>query len=83
MVTSTRTRRRAPAQYVAIGLPPDMVDKLMEQLDEEGAIPVRVEHDDEGAALVFFQLASWDTGAWLTSLAQRFGCGLAPCRAQA
>ena len=83
MVTSTRSRRRAPAQYVAIGLPPELVDKLMEQLDEEGAIPVRVEHDDEGAALVFFQLASWDSGAWLTSLAQRFGCGLAPCRTQA
>ena len=82
MVTQSRTRRRAPAQYVAIGLPPHLVDKLMEQLDEEGAIPVRVEHDDEGAALVVFQLASWDSGAWLTSLAQRFGCGLAPCRAQ-
>ena len=83
MVTQSRTRRRAPAQYVAIGLPPDLVDKLMEQLDEEGAIPVRIEHDDEGAALVVFQLAAWDTGAWLTSLAQRFGCGLAPCRVQA
>ena len=83
MVTSARSRRKAPAQFVAIGLPPDLVEKLMEQLDEEGAIPVRVEHDDEGAALVFFQLAAWDSGAWLTSLAQRFGCGLAPCRAQA
>jgi hypothetical protein len=78
-----RTRRRTPAQYVAIGLPPGLVDKLMERLDEEGAVPVRVEHDEEGSALVFFQLAAWDSGAWLTSLAQNFGCGLAPCRAPA
>jgi hypothetical protein len=80
MATYTRTRRRGPAQFVAIGLPPEMVGGLMDRLDEEGATPVRVEHDDEGTALVFFQLASWDSGSWLTSVAQQFGCGLAPCR---
>jgi hypothetical protein len=60
-----------------------MVDKLMERLDEEGAIPLRVEQDPEGTAQVFFQLASWDTGAWLKSLAPTLGCGLAPCRTPA
>jgi hypothetical protein len=60
-----------------------MVDALMERLDEEGATAVRVEHDDEGAVMVFFELASWDKGAWLRTVAQHFGCGLAPCRAPA
>ena len=83
MVSITKSRRRSPAQFVAIGLPPGMVDKLMERLDEEGATPTRVEHDEEGTALVFFELAAWDRGTWLTSLAQSFGCGLAPCRAPA
>ena len=79
MATPTRPRRRGAAQYIAIGLPPDMIDPLLEQLEEEGAVPLRVEHDtEEGSAQVVFQLGSWDSGAWLPTLSQRFGCALAP-----
>jgi hypothetical protein len=78
MVTATRSRRRASTQYVAMGLSPSMVDLLVEELEEEGAIPLRVENDDDGAALVFFQITGGDSGASLTRLSQRFGCGFAP-----
>jgi hypothetical protein len=80
MSVSTGVRRRAAPYYVAIGLPPDMVDTFLEELAEEGACPVHVEHDDEGTASVLFQLAPWDSGTWLTSASRRYGCGLAPAR---
>ena len=71
-------RRRATARYVAIGLRPDMLAAFTDQLEEEGALLLRVEHDDEGSALVIFQLAAGDGGPWLPALTQQWGCGLAP-----
>jgi hypothetical protein len=76
-VTLPRRRRSAPA-YVAIGLRPDAVSLFAEELEEEGAMLLRVQHDDEGSALVFFQLAAGDPGGWLPTLPRRWGCGLAP-----
>ncbi len=78
MVTPLRTKRRSAGQYVAIGLPPHGVTSFLEQLEEEGACQVRMDQDDEGSTLVFFDLAAWDSGDWLPTLSQRFGCGLAP-----
>ena len=78
MITPVRTKRRSAGQYVAIGLPPHEVAPFLEQLDEEGASQVRIEQDEEGSSLVFFELAAWDSGDWLPTLSQRFGCGLAP-----
>jgi hypothetical protein len=83
MVSSTKLRRRAPGQYVVIGLAPDLVSRLLEQLKEEGAEPVRVDHDAQGSAQVFFRLGAWDNGAWLPALARNFGCGLASCQLEA
>jgi hypothetical protein len=77
---STRAWSRAAPCYIAIGLPPGMVDRFLEELAEEGGRTVRVEHDDEGTASVVFRLAPWDRGTWLTSASHRYGCGLAPVR---
>jgi hypothetical protein len=75
----TGQRRERPAAcYVAIGLRPDVVSSFADALEEEDARVLRVEHDDEGSALVFFQLTASDRGAWLPSITQRWGCGLAP-----
>jgi hypothetical protein len=74
---ASRRRRSSPA-YVAIGLRPDVVPLFAEELEEEGAMLLRVQHDDEGSALVFFQLAAGDPGVWLPNLPRRWGCGLAP-----
>jgi hypothetical protein len=78
MVTPVRTKRRSAGQYVAIGLPPQAVAPFLEQLEEEGACQVRIEQDDEGSSLVFFELAAWDSGDWLPALSRQFGCGVAP-----
>ena len=78
MGTATRQRPRSVLRYMAMGLPPSTVAPLMEWVEEQGAAVLRVEHDDEGSALVCFELAAWDTGAWLRTVSQRFGCGLAP-----
>jgi len=70
--------RRAAARYVAIGLRPDMLAAFTDHLEEEGALLLRVEHDDEGSAQVIFQLAAGDPGPWLPMLTRQWGCGLAP-----
>ena len=74
----TSRRRRSSPAYVAIGLRPDVVPSFAEEIEEEGAMLLRVQHDDEGSALVFFQLAAGDPGVWLPNLPRRWGCGLAP-----
>jgi len=61
-----------------MGLRPDLLDAFEEQLDEEDARLIGIDHDEEGTAVAFFTLAAWDEGAWLRTLPGRFGCGLAP-----
>lgn len=78
MATTTRPRVRAAPCYVALGLRPEMIDEFQEQVEEEGAQLVSIDHDDEGTAVVFFALAAGDEGMWLRALTGRFGCGLAP-----
>jgi hypothetical protein len=78
MAATTRKQTRSARRYAAVGLPPGVVEELVTWLEEEGVGVLRVERDDEGSAIVCFELAPWDTGAWLKSLSQRFGCGLVP-----
>ena len=78
MTTTTRKQIRSARRYAAIGLPPRVMEELVAWLEEEGVEVLRVERDDEGSGIVCFELAPWDTGAWLSTLSQRFGCGLAP-----
>jgi hypothetical protein len=78
MATTTRKQSRSARRYAAIGLPPSVVDELVDWLEEEGVGVLRIDRDDEGSAIVCFELAPWDSGAWLQTLPQRFGCGLAP-----
>jgi hypothetical protein len=78
MTTTTRKQTRSARRSAAIGLPPRVLEELVAWLEEEGVSVLRVERDDEGSGIVCFELAPWDTGAWLRSLSQRFGCGLAP-----
>lgn len=78
MATTTPKRSRSARCYAAIGLPPGVVEELVDWLEEEGVGVLRVERDDEGSSIVCFELAPGDTGAWLQTLPQRFGCGLAP-----
>ena len=78
MTTTTRKQARSARRYAAVGLPPDVVEEFVAWLEEEGVAVLRVEGDDEGSGIVCFEFAPWDTGAWLKSLSQRFGCGLVP-----
>lgn len=78
MTTMTRKQSRSTRRYAAIGLPPGMLQDLIDWLEEEGVGVLRVDQDDEGSGIVCFELAPWDSGAWLRTVSQRFGCGLVP-----
>jgi hypothetical protein len=78
MAATTRRQSRSVRRYAAIGLPPGLMTELLAWLEEEGAGVLRVESDDEGSGIVCFELAPWDSGAWIRTVSQRFGCGLVP-----
>jgi len=61
-----------------VGVPPALLDELVELIEAEDAALVQVDHDEEGSVRVCFHLAPGDQGSWLRDVTRRFGCGLVP-----